>query len=286
MMSNPWIYDSLAPDTPARVFRELVRARELLLDLVWKDLRARYRYAVMGFLWAVLEPLLFMALLAVVFSFILGDRAALTGAGTRPYAVQLLCGLIFWQYFSGAVSAATHSLVDARHLVKKVRFPREVIPLAACLVPLVNLAIGLVLLGVTHLLFGGKLTVGYLIIPLLFSLELVLTLGLALWFCCGHALFRDVGNMVSVGLMFGFYASPVIYPADLVAKAQGLPGWLAGLYWLNPMAGLLTAYRELLFVGSLSDIRMLAWPAVCAVLAFITGLAVFRKTAGTIADSL
>lgn len=285
-MSNPWLYDSLEPDTPVRVLRDLVRARELLLDLVWKDLRARYRYAVMGFLWAVLEPLLFMTLLAVVFSFILGDRAALTGAGSRPYAVQLLCGLIFWQYFSGAVSAATHSLVDARHLVKKVRFPQEVIPLAACLVPLVNLAIGFALLGVTHVLFGGKFTAGYLIIPLIFSIELLLTLGLALWFSCGHALFRDVGNMVSVGLMFGFYASPVIYPADLVAKTQHLPAWLAGLYWLNPMAGLLTAYRDLLFEGSISGMGLLVCPAACAVLIFLTGLAVFRKTAATIADSL
>lgn len=285
-MSDPWTYDSLAPATPARVVRDLIRARELLLDLVWKDLRARYRYAVMGFLWAVLEPLLFMALLAVVFSFILGDRAALTGAGTRPYATQLLCGLVFWQYFSGAVASATHSLVDARHLVKKVRFPREVIPLAACLVPLVNLAIGFALLGATHLLFGGRLSAGYFLIPMVFGIELLLTLGLALWFSCGHALFRDVGNMVAVGLMFGFYASPVIYPADLVSQAQHLPGWLTSLYWLNPMAGLLTACRDLLFDGTLTDVRVLAWPAACAILVFVTGLAVFRKTAATIADSL
>ncbi|HOQ88783.1 MAG TPA: ABC transporter permease, partial [Candidatus Hydrogenedentes bacterium] len=162
----------------------------------------------------------------------------------------------------------------------------EVIPLAACLVPLVNLAIGFALLGVTHLLLGGRLSAGFLAIPVVFGLELLLTLGLALWFSCGHAIFRDVGNMVAVGLMFGFYASPVIYPAELVSRATELPAWLAALYWANPMAGLLTAYRNLLFEGSPGDVRMLIWPAVCAVLVFISGLAVFRKSAGTIADSL
>ena len=139
-----------------RVFPDLVRARELLRDLVWKDLRARYRYAVMGFMWAVIEPLMFMLILAFVFSFVFADRASMAGGGTgRPFPVMLLCGLIFWQYFTASLTSSTLSLVDGRNLVKKVHFTREAIPIAACCVPLVNLGIGFLLLLVLHLVTGG-----------------------------------------------------------------------------------------------------------------------------------
>ena len=268
-----------------RVIPDLIRARELLRDLVWKDLRARYRYAMMGFLWAVIEPLMFMALLAFVFSFMLADRASLTQS-TQPFPVLLLCGLIFWQYFSTALNSAAHSVVDHKNLVKKVYFPREVIPLAVCCVPLVNLAIGFILLLLLHLILGGAVSVVTLCIPLLFILQFVLTLGLALIFACGHALFRDVGNLISVGMMFGFYASPVIYPVDLIAHSSKIPHGLYLAYMANPMAGLITAYRQILFEVRIPDWNLLIWPAVCAVGCFTIGLVLFRRTAPTMADYL
>jgi ABC-type polysaccharide/polyol phosphate export permease len=270
-----------------RVFPDLVRARELLFDLVWKDLRARYRYALMGFLWAVIEPLAFMLILAFVFSFVLADKAALAGGGgARPFPVMLLGGLIFWQYFAAAVSSATISLVDGRNLVKKVRFTREVIPIASCCVPLVNLCIGLVLLAALHLAMGGTVTPATLWILAVFSVQFLLTVGLALLLSCGHVLFRDVGNMVAVGLMFGFYASPVFYPLELVRDAASLPSWAATAYMANPMAGLLTCYRQVLFEQRFPDAALLAWPACCAVLVFVSGLVLFRRNAPTLADFL
>ena len=270
-----------------RVFPDLFRGRELLFDLVWKDLRARYRYAVMGFLWAVIEPLMFMLILAFVFSFVFADRASMAGNGNgRPFSVMLLCGLIFWQYFAAAITSATVSLVDGRNLVKKVHFTREVIPIAACCVPLVNLGIGFLLLMVLHLVLGGSIGLATLWIPVLFTVQFVLTLGLALLFSCGHVLFRDVGNTVAVALMFGFYASPVFYPLELVRHAGTVPAWMVQLYMANPMAEMLTCYRQVLFESRFPDPALLVWPVCCAVLVFLAGLIIFRRNAPTMADHL
>ena len=270
-----------------RVLPDLIRARELLFDLVWKDLRARYRYAVMGFLWAVIEPLAFMLILAFVFSFVLADKASLAGGGgVRPFPVMLLSGLIFWQYFTAALTSATLSLVDGRNLVKKVHFTREVIPIAACCVPLVNLCIGFMLLLVLHLVLGGTAGPATLWILAVFAVQFTMTIGLALLLSCGHVLFRDVGNTVAVGLMFGFYASPVFYPLDLVRHAASLPPWAATAYMANPMAGLLTCYRQILFEQRFPDPALLAWPVCCAGLVLLAGLVLFRRSAPTMADFL
>jgi ABC-type polysaccharide/polyol phosphate export permease len=270
-----------------RVVPDLVRARELLFDLVWKDLRARYRYAVMGFLWAVIEPLMFMLILAFVFSFVLADKAAFAGShGQRPFPVMLLCGLIFWQCFTTSLLSATFSVVEGRNLVKKVHFSREVIPIAACCVPLVNLSIGFGLLLVMHLLFGGTIGLVTFLIPVLFMIQLMLTVGFALIFSCGHVLFRDVGNMVTVGLMFGFYASPVFYPLEVVRGTTAFPQWVVAAYMANPMAGLLTAYRTVLFEQRMPDWSLLAWPVCAAILALVFGLTLFRRNAPTMADYL
>ena len=113
-------YNSARQRDWIRLFPDLIRARELLLDLIWKDLRARYRYALMGFLWAVIEPLALMLVLTFVFSvlFRFAGRDVPEGGAGPDFAVMLLCGLIFWQYLSSALTGATRSLVDNQHLVK------------------------------------------------------------------------------------------------------------------------------------------------------------------------
>jgi ABC-type polysaccharide/polyol phosphate export permease len=287
---NATTYISSEQRQVRRVVRDLIRGRELLLGLVWKDLRARYRYAVMGFLWAVLEPLALMAILTFVFTFVFAGRADGIGGGEGPpYAIMLLCGLIFWQYFAAAISSATLSLVDHQNLVKKVYFPREVVPLASVCFPLVNLGIGLLTLLILHVAFGGTLGFGLLWFPVVFSLQFTMMVGLALLLSCGHVLFRDVGNMVQVAIMFGFYASPVFYPLDFVRQAAErgvVPSWMYALYLLNPMAGLLTAYRQVLFELRFPDLALLVWPGLVALAVLALGVVSFRRSAPTLSDHL
>ncbi len=283
---NTVVYDSREERKLHRLILDLVRARELLLDLVWKDLRVRYRYAAMGFLWAVIEPLAFTVILTFIFTFVFADRTApaqLTDG--PPFAVMLLCGLIFWQCLSASLATATTSMVTNKNLVTKVRFAREVIPIAACCMPLVQLAIGFILLLATHLAFGGSVGGTLLFIPMVFIVQFVLTIGAALFLACAHVHYRDVGSLISVLLILGFYASPVFYPLEMVRGAR-VPQWIVTAYMANPMAGLLTCYRQIVFEQRLPDMSLLVWPCICAALAFLFGALLFRRLAPTMSDYL
>ncbi len=283
---NTIVYDSGEERKLLRLFFDLIQARELLLSLVWKELRVRYRYAVMGFLWAVIEPLAFTLILTFVFSFVFADRAGLMQPSAGPpFAVMLLCGLIFWQYLSTSLAAATTSIVDNKTLVTKVRFAREVIPISSCCMPLVQLGIGFVLLLAAHLFFGGGIGFSLLYIPFIFGVQFLLTIGVALFLACAHVHYRDVGSLIRVTLLLGFYASPVFYPLEMV-RAAPFPAWVTTAYLINPMAGLLTCYRQAMFEQRLPDLSLFAWPALCAVAVFIFGALLFRRFAPTMSDYL
>lgn len=288
---SDFLYDSREQRRFFRLFRDVARARELMLDLVRKDLRARYRYAVMGFLWAVLEPVALMTVLTFVFSLLPGGVPQAAGRGAAegqpvPYAVFLLCGLIFWQFTANTISSSVRCLIDNQNLVKKVYFAREAVPLAVLGYPLVNLAIGFVLMLALHVILGGGLGLAMLWVPVLFAVQVLLTAGAALLLSCTNVLFRDIGYMASVAVLFGFYATPVFYPLELVLHSEKLPAIAKGLYLLNPMAELLTAYRQALFELRTPDLWLFAWPCASGVLLFFVGAWTFRRLGPTLSDFL
>jgi ABC-type polysaccharide/polyol phosphate export permease len=283
-MESPF-YSSSNARRAAGFLRDLLRSRELLLNLILKDIRVRYRYTAVGMLWAVLEPLALMAVLAFVFATVLGDRAGFAQApGGAPYSVFLLTGLVFWQFTANALTHAAAAILDNRNLVQKVRFPREVLPLSALGYPMLNWAIGFVLLLGLHLLLGGSLGPGVALMPFVFVLQLTMTAGLALLLACGNVHYRDVGYILAVALMLGFYATPILYPSALLEGAS-LPEWVRQAYFLNPMAGFIETYRALLFGHPVSP-AMVAWPALASMLSVLAGVAVFRRAAPTLSDHL
>lgn len=267
------------------ILSDIAQTRGLLAQLVLRDIRVRYRYTAVGVLWAVLEPLALMAVLAFVFSFVLAGRADFArGAAGAPYAVFLLTGLVFWQFTATSLTHAAASILDNRNLVKKVCFPREVLPLAALGYPLVNLCIGVLILLGLHLILGGSLSPSLLWLPPLFAIQVLMTAGLAMLLSCGNVHFRDVGYILAVALLLGFYATPILYPSSLVAEAH-LPGWLVWAYHLNPMAGLIESYRAALF-GATPPLILLVWPCAVALLLFVSGAVVFRRLSPTLSDHL
>lgn len=288
----------MSPSSPALVsgeflrgaIRDLIRSRELLLDLIWKDLRVRYRYAAMGFLWAILEPLLMTLILSFVFSIVFQYRPGAEALDPEtPFAVFLLCGLIFWNLLSRSVSDGAKSLVANRQLVGKVNFPREIIPYASIGVNLFNFGIGFIIFLGLHLVLGGALaSTALLVVPLLL-IQLALITGLALLLSCVNVFFRDVEYITDVLLVFGFYASPIFYDPSLVrAIAADMPqlAWAVQLYMVNPMACLITAYRDVLLNQQWPQWQHVLWPAALAAGFLAAGLTVFRPRAGRFADHL
>jgi ABC-type polysaccharide/polyol phosphate export permease len=271
-----------------RVLPDLIGARQLLLDLVWKDIRVRYRYATMGFLWAVLEPLIMMAVLTLVFSQFLrmGEIEELGVTAPRHYAAFVLSGLIPWQFFSAGLAASTRSLIENRDLVKKAHFPREVIPFSAIGVALVNFLIGTIfLLGIFTVLMGRFPASGLVWVPLIFAIQFALLMGLGLLLSSVNAYFRDVAYMVDAALLFGFYATPILYWHSMIEGR--LAPWAYSLYMFNPMAGIVTAYRLCLFGAEGQSVApTLVGPAIVAALAVVAGVVVFRKNTPVLADNL
>ncbi|HPC17545.1 MAG TPA: ABC transporter permease [Candidatus Hydrogenedentes bacterium] len=280
-------YTSEKQGDPWRIVPDLLASRGLLRDVVWRELRARYRNAMMGFLWAVVQPVLMMAILLFVFGYLLGDIMQARGLRSeRPSAVFLLCGLVPWQFLAVALACGTHSLIESQELIKKVYFPREIIPLAAVVNCLVNFFVGFVTLLVFIIVRDGvsALGAGLFCVPFIFAIQFMLVLGLALLLSALNVHYRDVGYMVDVVLAFGFYATPIFYPLGMVSSR--LDGFLFNLYMLNPMANLVTAYRQALLDNVFPEPMLLLRPLVVAVLCLLIGAVVFRRNAPTLADYL
>lgn len=284
-MSAPY-YTSARQREVWRMLPELFRARELFFDLIRKDLRVRYRYAAMGFFWAVLEPVALMLILTLVFAVLLSGKVAFAEVpGAPPYAVDLLCGLVFWQFLATSLTAASSSLVNSQNLVQKVQFPREIIPLAAVGQALINLLIGFAALLVIHLALGGALHFMLAALLPVFMIQFALVCGLALFASAAHVFYRDVGYIAGVAVAFGFYATPIFYRLEFVMDG-GLPGWARMLYLANPMAGLITAYRDIFFLQQWPAWNLLLWPAALAFVLCAGGVWFFRRNAPIFSDYL
>ncbi len=274
----------------SRIFPDLLRSRHLLLDLVSKELRARYRNAAMGFVWAILQPVLMMSILTVIFGYI---AFGLPQRGTgKSYAIFLLCGLVPWQFFSSALVLGTQSLLANGTLIKKVYFPREVIPIAAVLNALVNALIGFATLAIVMVVLEGvdSISIHWLYVPAILGIQVVLVMGLAMMLSAWNVYYHDVGYMLEVALAFGFYASPIIYalPNNMASLpvSPTVAQWLYRLYMLNPMASLITLYRDAICKSVIPDIGLFAWAAFLAIVIFLLGLYIFRRHAPTFADHL
>ncbi len=289
---NEVVYTSSQQGQVLRVFAELRRSRGLLADLVSKELRGRYRNAMMGLLWAVLQPLLMTLILTFVFTvlFSSGGRGEIVQS-----ALQILSKLIFWQFLATALLLATQSPIDNQELIKKVHFPRETIPLATVCNCLVNLGIGFVVLIVVHFILEGPIQAGIIWVPLLFAIQLTMVVGLALLLSAANVFSRDVTHILEIVLTFGFYASPVLYPLEFAKKGLGVihemvgfgdPGVWSKLYMLNPMAGLLEAYQQAIVGGWLDEPGLLIWPTIFAAGSLAVGVYVFRRSAPVFADHL
>ncbi|MCA9273830.1 MAG: ABC transporter permease [Phycisphaerales bacterium] len=257
--------------------REAIQWRDLLFMLVQRDIKVRYRQTAFGIIWAVMVPLLTMAVYWVVF-----DKLGRMGPDGMPYPLFLFPGMIVFQYFSSSTGRAANSLKQDGALLSKVYFPRLVLPLASITSPLVDFLFGLVILAVILAIYQHPPTLSMLMMPVYLSIAIVSAAGMGMGLSVLNSHFRDVTHFLPVMLHLWFFCSPVLYSTtDRVPEKY----WL--LYSLNPMVTACEGVRGCL-LGQASPVTPGMTLVSCAVAAglFLCGLVTFMKFEQTVTDVL
>lgn len=252
--------------------------RFALQNLVLKDFRVRYRNMSLGFLWSIVNPLVMLGVLVFVFTKLVGH-----GRG-EFFAVRVLIGIIIFNFFSMCASSATGCIMDNASLVKKIIFPRHVIPVSVVLAQLIHLAIQLLVLVVFLVWFRVPVTWHYLWLPLVFLVELVFTTGVAFVFSALNVQFRDVQYIVQSGLAVLFWFTPIFY--SLQEAHQNLARSAYFVYLLNPLAGCVNAARYAIVLGRAPDAVAFGVAALTAVVTLALGVGVFQRMQRNFADCI
>jgi homopolymeric O-antigen transport system permease protein len=253
--------------------RALWRSRELLYFLIWRDVKVRYKQTLLGAAWAILQPLLTM----VVFSIFFGKLARMPSDGV-PYPLFAYVALVPWTFFANGLILSSGSLVSNQTLLRKVYFPRLVIPVSAVAAGLIDFGIAFVVLLGLAARYGVPLSANMIWLPALVLLALVTALGVGLWFAALNVLYRDIQYVVPFLVQVWLYATPIVYPSSLVPER-----WRT-LYAINPMVGVVEGFRWALLGTGTAPGPMILVSGIAAVVTLIGGMFFFRRMEKTFSD--
>ena len=244
--------------------RQLIRNRELIWALALKELRVRYKRSVLGFIWALLNPLLMMVVMTVVFG-------TLLQISLPHYSIFLLSMLLPWTFFSQTLSYSVESIVSNGELLKKVRVAEIVFPVAALVSNIINFLLSIIplLVLIVALRFPLHWTLIYLPVPMVGLF--LFTLGVAFFFATANVFYRDVSHIIQVILQVWFYLSPIIYSLDRV------PEHYRWFFRLNPLLYMLNGFRLSIYYGLLPTLQSMMASLICGLLALGIGLSIFRR---------
>lgn len=261
---------SIVPD-----IKELVRYRDLFLTLAWRDFKVRYAQTTIGLLWAVLQPIVTIAIMSIVFGRFVGVETPV------PHLLYTVSGMAIWTYFSYVLSNSGNSIISAQEMIKKIYFPRLIIPLSKAVVGLIDLAIVILILVFLMIYYGVSPTMNIWLAPVFIFVAMLFSVGAGIWLSALTIRFRDFQHVLPFIIQIGMYVTPIAYPAEFAV--QSLPDWAATIYFLNPMAGIIQGFRWALFGGMAPDIYFWISMAMVIIL-FISSLFYFRKVEADMAD--
>ncbi len=254
--------------------REFWQFRDLLYFLTWRDIKVKYKQTVLGAAWAILQPFFTM----IVFSVLFGKLTRVPSDGI-PYPIFVYAGLLPWNYFSSALSSSGNSLVASSNLITKVYFPRLIIPASASLSALLDFFIAsIILIGMMFFYHFTPNAFGIVLIPVLIFLTFMIAVGCGLWLSALNVEYRDFQYVIPFLVQIWMFATPVIYPVSL------FPDKYRWLLSLNPMAGIIEAFRAATLGHQPINWNLLVISSAVASLVFITGLIYFRKVERSFAD--
>ncbi|WP_197702827.1 ABC transporter permease [Thermoanaerobacterium sp. RBIITD] len=216
--------------------RELYEYREMLFSMVKKDLRTRYRGSFLGFLWTFINPLLQLVVYSIVFSTIMRMNI-------YNFAMFLFVALLPWIFFSTSITQSTTTIMANSNLVKKIYFPRIILPISVALTGFINMIFGFIIVFIVLFIFKIHLSSSIVLLPIVMINELLFVVGLSIIFSALNVFFRDLEHILGIVTMAWFYLTPIVFPINLV------PDKYLKLFFLNPMTSIILPYRDILYYG-------------------------------------
>lgn len=254
-------------------FAQFNSAKDLIWSWTSRTIRGRYQQSILGWLWAVIQPAASVAVFALVFTYFV----PVDTEGT-PYVLFSYVAMVPWTFFAASLADMANSLVQNMSLVMKIYFPREAIPVAVMLARLLDFGIAAFLIILLMFYYHiPPFPLGWLFLPLILLVQIALVLGLGLASAAMNIFYRDVDPLLKLVIQLWFYASPIIYPVSMV------PTRLQPLYYLNPMAGIINAYRDVLLNQTLPDKHLLE-AAVISLVVLVLGYWFFKRVEFLFAD--
>lgn len=255
------------------IFKKIYDYRELLKNNVKKEIRGRYKKSLLGVVWTFLNPLLQLAVYAFIFPLILKT--------TQPYYVIFVCvGLIPWTFFTATVSQSTWAVIGNANIVKKVYFPREILPISVVTSNMVTFLISTIIIIVFCLVYGLGITKYIIFYPIILIIQYIFQLGISLILSAITVYFRDLEHFVQIALMLLFYATPIVYAGNTIPEAFSF------IIKYNPMAHIITGYRDIFYNQTRPDFISLGIVLLVSIALTIIGYLIFKKLQKGFAEEL
>ena len=251
-------------------FKELYEYREMIISLVRKDLRGRYKGSVLGFLWTFINPLLQLIVYTIVFSIIMNTSY-------EQYYLFLFVALVPWMFFSSSVTDGAASILKEKDMVKKIYFPREVLPISTVTSGFVNMILTFIVVFVVVIISGRGLNpLALLCLPVVMIVEYILCLGIALIVSSLTVYLRDLRYILGIFVMALQYLTPVMYGVDMVERSSA-GKWLVMMFNLNPMTPIIKIYRQIIYYGEVPELGSLLIAVAVGVVFIVVGEILFKR---------
>jgi len=258
--------------------KNIFKWHELLWQMVGREIKSRYKQSILGYFWVILNPLAQMLVMSFAFSIIL--RIPTNAAGNIPYSIFLFTALLPWNLFATSLSFASNSLVNNSPLITKVYFPRTILVLASIISKLVDFLFALSILIIYMIVYQIPINANIFWVIPIFIIQQIFTIGLSLFLAAANLLYRDIQYLLTLLLLLWMYATPVIYPADLVPEKYRI------IFQLNPMAVIINAYRQTILGGGAPNYLSLLIALFLSLLVLLLGFSYFKSREKIFADNI
>lgn len=259
------------------MFKNLYSYRELLKSNVKKEIRGKYKGSFLGVLWSFISPLLMTLVYAIVFPYLM------RGAGYEHYTTFLIIGILPWTWFTTSIAQGTFTIIGNGPIIKKVYFPREILPISVVSSGLVNFLISCIIMAIFLVFSGIGFSLNILWLPLVILVQYLLTLGIVFITCSINVYIRDLEYIINFFIQMLFYGTPILYSIDMFSKA---PKVILNLIQLNPMATIINSYRDILYWQQSPSIMPLLMVLGFSFVLVIVGYFIFRRLSKGFAEQL